>query len=102
LSAFSPEFVRIRTLRIMRGTPLDLQCQNGEFELPGPHEALRELRVLIENLNCAGTRVLSDHMQNYWDIHGSLPADKPLMLAEIRQALTVDEGRLARPFDGRL
>jgi radical SAM superfamily enzyme YgiQ (UPF0313 family) len=102
LSAFSPDFLRIRTLRVIRGTPLDLQRQNGEFELPSPLEALRELQVLIENLNCDGTRVLSDHMQNYWDIHGALPEDKPLMLAEIRRALTVDEGRLARPFDGRL
>jgi radical SAM superfamily enzyme YgiQ (UPF0313 family) len=102
LSAFSPDFIRIRTLRLIKRTPLYEQWQRGEFQLPSPHEALRELQLLVENLDCSATQVLSDHMLNYWDIHGQLPQDRSHMLAEIQTALQIDEGLLARPFDGRL
>ena len=102
LSEFSPEFIRIRTLRISKRTPLYEQWQRGEFELPSPHEALRELRLLVENLNCEGTQILSDHMLNYWNIQGQLPQDKDFLLSEIDRALTIPEASLARPFDGRL
>jgi radical SAM superfamily enzyme YgiQ (UPF0313 family) len=102
LSAFSPDFIRIRTLRLIKQTPLYEQWQRGEFELPGPHDALRELQEFVEHLECDGTRVLSDHMLNYWDIQGALPADRPHMLNEIQKALQTEESLLARPFDGRL
>jgi radical SAM superfamily enzyme YgiQ (UPF0313 family) len=102
LSAFSPEFVRIRTLRLIKHTPLYKEWQRGEFELPSPHEALRELKLLLENLNCTGTTILSDHMLNYWDIEGQLPQDKTRMLSDVQRALRVDEKLLERPFDGNL
>lgn len=91
VSAFSPDFLRIRTFVPVPGTPIYEDYRNGTFKLLTPHQALKELRLLIENLDCDQTKVLSDHMANYWDISGVLPGDREKMLAQIDKALTYDE-----------
>lgn len=102
LSAFSPDFIRLRTYVPMPNTPLYDDYQNGVFALLSPHEALREVRLLIENLNCDNSQLLSDHINNYWNVYGILPQDKDKMLAEIDRALAIDESRFRRPEQGRL
>jgi len=102
LSEFSPDFIRIRTFGPIPKTPIYEDYQNGTFQLLSPHEALHELRLLVENLNCENSVVLSDHINNYWDIHGLLPRDKQKMLAEIDQALTVDESQFRPAHLSRL
>lgn len=102
LSAFSPDYIRIRTLRLIRNTPLYDEWKQGGFQPLSPHEALQELKVLITNLHCQNSRVLSDHMLNYWNIQGTLPEQKDHMLAEIDKALTIDEKILKPPFHGHL
>jgi len=102
LSAFSPDFIRIRTLVPIPGTPLYEDYLNGEFVLLSPHQALQELRLLIENLDCSNSMVVSDHINNYWNIQGKLPDDKDKMLASIDYALTIDESKFRQPHVGRL
>ncbi|MEA1962111.1 MAG: radical SAM protein [Bacillota bacterium] len=91
LNDFSPDFIRLRTLVPVPGTPLYDDIQEGRFTLPSPHEALQEIRLLIQNLNCKGSMIISDHVTNYWNINGILPADKDRMLNELDHALSVDE-----------
>lgn len=93
LSQFSPDFVRLRTFVPAPGTPLYDDYESGAFKLLSPHQALKEIRLLIENLDCQGTMVLSDHYSNYWDVNGRLPEDKEKMLADIDHALSIDESR---------
>ncbi|NLB87837.1 MAG: radical SAM protein [Syntrophomonadaceae bacterium] len=93
LSQFSPDFIRLRTFVPAPGTPLYDDYASGAFKLLSPHQALKEVRLLIENLDCQGTMVLSDHYSNYWDVHGRLPEDKEKMLASIDHALSIDEAR---------
>lgn len=93
LSAFSPNFVRIRTFVPVPGTPLYEDYRQGTFQLLTPHQALREIRLLIENMNCDQTMVLSDHVANYWDVSGMIPGDREEMLNQIDKALTYDESR---------
>ena len=102
LSAVKPEFIRIRTLRVQKHTPLYEQQQQGLFTLPGPHMALRELKMLVENLDCSGSHILSDHFLNYCNVQGFFPDDRILMLLEIEKALALDERDLLRPFSGQL
>ncbi|MEN6350496.1 MAG: radical SAM protein [Syntrophomonas sp.] len=102
LSAFSPHFIRLRTFVPMPGTPLYDDFQSGTFELPSPHEALREIRLLVENLECNNSHVLSDHINNYWNVQGILPEDKDKMLASIDKALAIKESRFRPPHLGRL
>lgn len=102
LSAFSPDYIRLRTYIPMPGTPLFEDYQNGVFQLLSPHEALREIRLLVENLNCNNSQVFSDHINNYWNVHGLLPNDREIMLAGIDKALTIRESRFRPPHIGRL
>lgn len=95
LSAIDPHFIRLRTYYPVRRTPLYDQLVRGEFELPSPHEALREVRLLVENLRGTGL-LLSDHISNYCNINGKLPEDKNAMLAELDKALLLDESLLER------
>jgi len=102
LSAFSPDFIRIRTLVPYRGTPLYEDYTNGSFTLLTPHQALQELRWLIENMECENSMVLSDHIANYWNVQGMLPQDKDKMLASIDHALTLDSSHFRPPHRSRL
>lgn len=87
VSRVRPAFVRLRTFVPRVGTPLHQRWQDGKLTLPGPHEALRETRVLIENIDCP-TTLLSDHMSNFLDVSGRLLDQRAAMLAKIDDALT--------------
>jgi len=102
LNAFSPEFIRLRTYVPRPETPLYEDYQRGAFQLLSPHEALREIRLLIENLDCKDSIVVSDHVSNYWNIYGLLPRDRNKMLAEIDKALSIDESRFRLPHYSQL
>jgi radical SAM superfamily enzyme YgiQ (UPF0313 family) len=97
LSTFSPDFIRLRTFVPMPGTPLFEEYQHGTFNLLSPHQALHETRLLIENLNCDNSILLSDHISNYWDINGLIPRDKNNMLEEIDKALQIPESSFRPP-----
>lgn len=90
LSQINPDFVRLRTLTPIPGTPLYDEMTRGEFELPTPHGALQETRLLLENLEIDGW-LLSDHISNFCNINGQLPAAKAEMLSQLDQALQLPE-----------
>ncbi|MDD2619062.1 MAG: radical SAM protein [Syntrophomonadaceae bacterium] len=102
LSAFSPDYIRLRTFIPMPATPLFEDYHNDNFQLLTPHEALREVRLLVENLNCDNSQVFSDHINNYWNVQGIIPGDRDKMLAGIDKALTISESRFRPPHIGRL
>ncbi|MGE5404700.1 MAG: B12-binding domain-containing radical SAM protein [Candidatus Saccharibacteria bacterium] len=102
VSAIRPDFLRLRTLVPVPNTPLWDQYQRGEFSLLSPHQALREIYILVKNLEANGTQVLSDHVSNYWNVEGIIPADREHMLAEIDRALTIDESRFRSPLISQL
>lgn len=102
LSAFSPDFIRIRTLVPYPDTPLYEEYRNGSFTLLNAHQALQELRWLVEHLDCDNSMVLSDHVANYWNVQGRLPGDKSKMLASIDHALTLDATHFRPPHLSRL
>lgn len=90
LNACKPATLRIRTFAPKAGTPLADDCLAGKFDLPGPHAALRELRCLIEQLDCA-VELRSDHWTNFIRIFGKLPAVREKALAAIDGALEQPE-----------
>lgn len=102
LSAFSPDFIRIRTFVPVPNTPLYEDYLRGDFKLLTPHQTLGEIRLLVENLECDNSMVLSDHVSNYWDVCGIIPDDREKMLAGIDEALTYDENRFRPAHISRL
>jgi len=102
LNAINPSFIRLRTLIPMRGTPLYEDYCSGKFQLLGPHQALKETRLFIDNLAVNGTELHSDHHSNYAWVHGFLPQDKQKMIIKINQLLLLPEMHFRSPEEGGL
>ena len=72
------------------GTPLHDDIQQGRFQLLSPHEALKETRLLISQLE-GPFELLSDHISNFAWVNGYIPEDKPKILENLDQLLAVPE-----------
>ena len=99
LNQIDPDFIRLRTFMVIPGTPIEQTYKEGKFELLDPYEALKETRLLVENLEGIESNFLSDHISNYWNINGKLPGDKEKMLREVDYALTLDRKKFRDPKD---
>lgn len=99
LNAFTPDFVRLRTYVPYEGTPLYDDIQQGRFQLLSPHEALKETRLLIAQLE-GPFELLSDHVSNFARVNGYIPEDKPIILETLDRLLAVPEKEF-RQVDSR-
>ena len=96
LNYIAPHTIRLRTFVPKVGTPLLHKVQKGRFVMAGPHDVLREAKILLENLSIPA-HFKSDHYTNYVNLDGDLPADKDRLLRTIEEAMASDESRF-RPF----
>ncbi len=89
-----PDFVRVRTLTVIPGTPLE-RMVGRKITLLTPEEQLRELKILVENIDTE-TYFTCDHVSNYlfhnnraffMGVHGRLPDERERMLEDIENAL---------------
>jgi radical SAM superfamily enzyme YgiQ (UPF0313 family) len=91
VSAMSPRYFSLLTVMIVSGTGLHAEWQNGTFTLPEPLDLLREMRIIIENINVkTGCIFRTNHASNYLALQGRFPRDKGRMLQSIDYAL--DQG----------
>jgi radical SAM superfamily enzyme len=95
LNAVNPDFIRVRTFLPKMNTLMLHQLRKGRFQMLSPHEVLRELARIIENLNVT-SKIRSDHYTNYLNISGDMPRDKHRMLHMIQEGLEQNE-RVFRP-----
>ncbi len=86
LNAIDPDFIRLRTWVPVPAAPLYEDYKSGKFEMLDPYEALKETRLLLENLEVSSW-FLSDHVSNFANLNGKLPGAKEKLLAQIDQAL---------------
>ncbi len=90
LNRLNPDFIRVRTFLPKMNTLMLHQIKKGDFKLLSPHEVLRELACILENLD-VNSKIRSDHYTNYLDVSGDMPADRSQMLKTIRLGLMRDE-----------
>jgi len=104
LNEINPDFARSRCFVPRKATPLFEEWKKGEFQLLSPHEQLKEIEKMIENLNITG-KVCFDHFINpayrigagyVWlfkqDYNGyKFPEEKPKVLKLVKQGLEIDE-----------
>ncbi|MCX7816449.1 MAG: radical SAM protein [Syntrophales bacterium] len=84
LNAINPDFIRLRTLQIVKGTPLYEKFQKGEFEKLNEDETLLEIKDFLTRLEGITSWVVSDHILNLLEeIEGKLPGDKEKMIEVI-------------------
>ncbi len=100
LNAAAPDFIRLRTLTIQRGTPLAERMAKGEFVITPPLERLKEVKLFLETLDLESCYLASDHLTNYlWaeneiiyrGVEGSLPDDKQKMIRTVAQVIKLIE-----------
>ena len=84
LNSINPDFIRIRTLAVTKGTALDAEARRGEFEKPSDVMMAKELRLFIETLDGIDSTIKSDHILNLFEtIDGKLPEDKEKLISII-------------------
>lgn len=112
LNAINPDFVRSRRFVPRKETPLYEEWKKGKFQLLSPHEELREIQMMIQDLEITG-KVCFDHFINpayrvgsrrVWllrqDYNGYLfPQEKPEVLNQIRHGLGINEPLFVRAED---
>jgi radical SAM superfamily enzyme YgiQ (UPF0313 family) len=98
INQINPHYIRSRPFYPMPGTQIHADLLNKEFELLSPREQLRELKLMVENLDIT-SNVCFDHAGNYWkDRQGHLlfthsyegykfPEEKEKVLALIDEGL---------------
>jgi len=90
INAINPDYVRLRSLQVVKGTGLYDSMQKGEFHPLGDDETVKEIRCFITNLEGIRTTVVSDHILNLLEeVEGTLPEDKEKMLAVIDAYLSL-------------
>jgi radical SAM superfamily enzyme YgiQ (UPF0313 family) len=91
-----PDFIRLRTLVVQRGSLLEDKRKIGEYTPISPIEKLQEIKLFLENLKVKQCELASDHFTNYiWidntiiyrGIYGMLPNDKSDMLDLLNNTL---------------
>ena len=92
INSINPDFVRLRSLHVVTGTPLMEMMQRGEFSPLGDEDVLREIRELISGLGGIETTIVSDHILNLLEeVEGRLPRDKQRMLDVLERYFSLSE-----------
>ena len=91
LSEIDPDFIRVRTLKVLKIMPLHKRIETDELQIMTDDEIIAEERLLIENLNGIHSHFASDHILNLLqELDGDFPEAKEKMLAVIDRYLALD------------
>lgn len=92
LNRINPDFIRLRSLRVARSTPLYEKMMDGEFEILEDDEVVREIGLFIKALEGIASTLTSDHIMNLLEeVAGTLPQDKERMLGMISRYLALSD-----------
>jgi radical SAM superfamily enzyme YgiQ (UPF0313 family) len=92
LNEIDPDFIRVRTLKVLRIMPLYRRIESGELILMSDDEIAAEEKLLVETLNGIHSEVASDHILNLLEeVEGKLPEAKSQMLAVIDRYLDLPQ-----------
>ena len=86
-NAMNPRYFSLLTLMLVPGTPLTDDYEKGKFKLLEPEEMVKEIRLVVENLDSEHTIFRANHASNYAPLAGTFNKDKARLLAEIDKYL---------------
>ena len=90
LNQINPDFIRIRTLKVLKTMDLYEKIQKEEFVLLSDDETVIEERRMVENLKGITSQFVSDHILNLLEeVEGKFPDDQERMLAVIDRYLAL-------------
>ena len=89
INLIKPQMLSALTLMLYRGSELLDSFEAGKFEPLNPYQIMLELAELVRAIELPGGShciFRSNHISNYVQLAGNLPADKERLLTEIEQA----------------
>ena len=102
LNRINPDFIRLRTLAIPEGIPLEEDFRAGRFVKLGDTDTVREIRLFVDSLNGITGTIASDHVLNLLDaVKGRLPGAKTEILAVLDRFLALPDMEKCRFQVGR-
>jgi radical SAM superfamily enzyme YgiQ (UPF0313 family) len=87
LNQIDPDFIRVRTLVVIPGTPLAAMLEGGSFVPCSALELLKEERRMLASFDGIHSTFTSDHVSNLLPLHGKLPDDKGRMVHALDDAI---------------
>ena len=98
LSEMSPHYASALTVMLLPYTELGKAAAAGTFKLPTKFGMLKELKLMIENMNmkrdCFFT---SNHASNYVPIRAHFPKEREPVLALLSEIIATNDEKLLRP-----
>lgn len=96
-----PQFIRLRRIWLFTpddsetfaACPLVEEIRTGRFVPQTPEGTVHEVRRLIDGVTDARSELISDHANNYINVHGTFPQDRVRMLSEIDTFLALPQKR---------
>ena len=90
LNQINPDFIQVRTLKVLKTMLLFQKIGKGEFILMSDDEMIEEERLLIQHLEGITSTFVSDHIMNLLqEVEGKLPEEKEKMLNLIDRYLSL-------------
>ncbi|MTI82472.1 MAG: B12-binding domain-containing radical SAM protein [Firmicutes bacterium] len=97
VSAVNPTYLGALTLMVVPDTPLYKKVQRGDFEVPNSSEILKEIKLLLANVNLSNCTFRSNHASNYLPLRGILNQDRDKLVKLIENALEQPDKVPLRP-----
>jgi len=98
LGEMSPDYASALTVMLLPNTKLWQEAQEGTFRLPDKFGLLKELQLIIENMDvkrqCYFT---SNHASNYLPIRAELPRDKNAVLKMLHKVISKRDESMLKP-----
>jgi radical SAM superfamily enzyme YgiQ (UPF0313 family) len=92
LNAIDPDYIRVLTIGVKKGSGLERQMQAGEYRLQTEKNLIEEQRLLIDGLNGASGYYVNHHgVDLLLEARGRLPEEKPRLLAVMDRYLSMPE-----------
>lgn len=97
LNEIDPQYLGLLTLMVCPGTPLARLVERKEFQVPEPLEILKEIELMIQDLELSNCVFRCNHASNYLPLKGTLPQDKQKLLEALRTVTLSGDTRYLRP-----
>lgn len=94
ISELQPRYASTLTITPVPGTELHEQVESGQLVLPDELGMIAEQRGMLAHMDCERTLYRGNHVSNSLPVGGTLPRDKPALLALLDEALSAPGLRL--------
>ncbi|OLS29681.1 MAG: hypothetical protein ThorAB25_15060 [Candidatus Thorarchaeota archaeon AB_25] len=97
LNEIDPEYIGALTLMTPPGTRISEMVQTKEFVPMDAMDILKELKLLVEDLDLSSCVFRTNHASNYLPVRGTLNADKEAILKVLSDTIGSDDTSKLRP-----